>query len=288
VLGTGDAITDLWTIRTDQRPLSADRVTRGTTWYGVPTISHDGRTLFYFRGDALGDNVYRLDLGTGVEEALTEYRGPGGNAVRLAVDGSRLLYNYRAGTQVRVGMVEFPSQRVSGADARIQGGFVEPVGTQGLLGLEQNSNRLVLADSLNGTWRRVPVADSINPFSFAVAPYNLSILAAVEVPDGLAVGLLRLDRGNFQTLAPLTDDEPSPGLSWSADGAIHVARWLREDRLPSLWRLSGAGRLERWAELPVACQPTSVVVSLRSDMATCSTDDFRTDIWLYDVPGVRR
>jgi serine/threonine protein kinase len=287
-LGTGDAITDLWRVNLDEHPLVAKRVTRGTTWYGSPDISHDGRTLFYYRGDALGDNVYQLDLHTGVEEALTEYRGPGGDAVRLSADGSRLAYSNRAGTHVRAGVIEFPSRRVSGADARIFGSLVAPVGAHGLLAMELNSTRLIRADSLNGVWRRVPGADSVEVYHFTVAPDGRAVLAAVMLSGTPMVGILDLARGDFRALAPLSGDGSMPGLNWSADGSMLVTRWLQEDKLPSMWRLSATGELERGAELPVPCTPRTFVVSLHSKVATCSTQDFRTDIWLYDVPGIGR
>ncbi|HEX4936430.1 MAG TPA: serine/threonine-protein kinase, partial [Gemmatimonadaceae bacterium] len=87
----GDVTNEVWTFALDGR--SAPRlVGSSTTFYDVPAIAPDGRALYVVRGDALGDNVYRvpIDSGRPVEEPLTSSRGSGVfGTVRVTADGSR-------------------------------------------------------------------------------------------------------------------------------------------------------------------------------------------------------
>ncbi|HEU5051179.1 MAG TPA: protein kinase, partial [Gemmatimonadales bacterium] len=50
-LGTGDAISDIWSFELGARPIRGRRLTRGTTWYGEPALGADGRAVYYLRGD---------------------------------------------------------------------------------------------------------------------------------------------------------------------------------------------------------------------------------------------
>ncbi len=62
---------------------------RSKTWYGTPTISPDGRALYCVRGDAIGDNLYRLsiDADTASEVARSSTRGPATFETGTPVDG---------------------------------------------------------------------------------------------------------------------------------------------------------------------------------------------------------
>jgi tRNA A-37 threonylcarbamoyl transferase component Bud32/dipeptidyl aminopeptidase/acylaminoacyl peptidase len=300
---TGDANADLWSFDLTARPVQGRRETRGTTWYGYPAVSLDGRSIYYFRGDARGDNIYARDLGTGVEEALTSQQLPGGEAARLSHDGRRLVYGHAGSARV-LEYIELPSRQVFTRPAPIWTDLVEPVLSRGFVSTHDGTGEVVVLDSLKGTWRTLAIPDSLNAVNFAASPDGAS-LAVVAVPNRasesasvyraglggrrLVVGTVPLLGGAFQVLSTFETGEPEIGLRWEDDRTISLARWLDAEDTPSLWRLTiGDGRLTRVAALPVACTPVSVALDGSGRIATCRVDDFRADIWLMTVPGVSR
>jgi len=304
VIGTGDAITDIWSFDLTTRPPRGHRETRGTTWYGDPALSLDGKALYYYRGDALGDNVYRLDQVTGTEEALTAQRLPGGNAMRLSADGRRLAYMHSTDSTERLEYIEFPSRRVFAAPARISSSVV-PVVPEGFLAVLSDGDRLAILDSLGGTWKPVPVPDSLAVVAFAASPDG-SLVAFVAIPHGtsgeqgtglrsqfglrpLKLGFVSLATGEARLVGELEPDEPTPGMSWDRDGTLYLGRWLAADDTPSIWQLMpGDGALRRITSLPSPCSPASITIGALGRAAACKLEDFRSDIWLIDTEGVTR
>ncbi len=303
VIGTGDAITDTWSFDLTSGPVVGRRETRGTTWYGDPTLSLDGRLIYYYRGDALGDNVYVLDLATGTEEALTAQRLPGGNAMRLASDGRRLAYGHNSDNGPRLEFIELPSRQIVSESAPIQTGFVVPVASRGFLALTSDG-RLALLDSIGAEWKPLPIPDSLEVVSFTASPDGSTAafvawaehsrvasvgIRPVSASVPLAVGLVSLMRDDVRIVSVLDADEPAPNVNWDRDGTLYLGRWLGEDDMPSIWRLApdGAG-LRRVTELPAPCSPSSISVGALGKAAVCSVDDFRSDIWFIDIDGVTR
>ena len=170
VLATGDAIGDIWSFDLTARPVQGRPEARGTTWYGEPALSLDGKSIFYFRGDALGDNVYMLDRATGREEALTAQRLPGMNRVQPSADGRRLVYARHRDVGTRIEYMEFPSRRVlvDTTGARLE--VVIPVVPDALLGQRYDDGALLLKESSRGGWKTIPIPDSIVVMSFAPSP----------------------------------------------------------------------------------------------------------------------
>jgi tRNA A-37 threonylcarbamoyl transferase component Bud32/dipeptidyl aminopeptidase/acylaminoacyl peptidase len=301
-LATGDANIDLYSLDLATHPVSARRVTHGTTWYGTPTPTLDGSGIYFFQGDALGDNVYRLDVASGLEEALTAQPLPGANDVRLSHDGHRLLFGRVADASVQLNEMELPSGRLRSEIAPISMNWLEPLGRTGILAHSLDGGALVTADSFGAAWRRLPVPDSVTVLGISgdadgrriALVEALGRLATSDTPvekaqTGLqqVIAVLSLPSGDTRIVQPLSATEPGPGISWTQGDTVYVARWLDGDAAPSLWRLSvTSGAFSRVATFPVACTPMDVSVGRHGRMASCEIADFRSDVWLYRVPGV--
>ena len=304
VLGTGDAIADIWSFDLGARPIAGRRLTRGTTWYGEPALSNDGQSAYYLRGDALGDNLYRYDMGTNAEEALTAQSLPGGSTVRLAPDGRRLAYVHSTDSVPQVTVIEFPSRRVSGFPARVLGTWLEPLaGGRGLLGYLAGSGALAVLDSGSSEWRDIVPVDSIDAGSAAGSPDGARVAfvgtlgaGTGSLPGGATAtagtrvaGIVDLTSRGIHLLSTFPPGEPLPGISWGNADAIYLARWRSEDPMPSLWRLSEeTGALQHLGDLPAPCNPMSVTVGAGGRGAVCMVEDMRGDVWVYDVAGLRR
>jgi hypothetical protein len=304
VFATGDAITDIWSFDMTARAVPGRRETSGTTWYGQPELSHDGRRLYYYRGDALGDNVYVLDRAMGRETALTAQHLPGGNALRLSADGRRLAYVHKSESTPRLEYLEFPSGRAAGGSAEIDDDVVVPVPPRGFLA-RSSAGSLTALDSLGGAWHVLPIPDSLLVSRFDVSPDGTKAAfvaatsrASVETNSTdrtmvgrrtLLVGVVALTGDEVRIVGALDPAEQTPGLTWSRDGAVYMGRWLPTDGMPSVWRLSlDTRRLSRVVDLPAACTPESIRISAEGRASACTVHDFRSDIWLLDIAGVTR
>jgi dipeptidyl aminopeptidase/acylaminoacyl peptidase len=304
VVGTGDAITDIWSFDLTARPIRGHRETRGTTWYGGPALTLDGRSLFYFQGDALGDNVYMRDRETGRDEALTAQHLPGGNAMRVSADGRRLAYSHSTDSINRIEYIEFPSRRIFGGPADIDAPAVVPLVPDGFLATLADGGRLAVLDSLGGTWRPLSIPGSLGILQFAPSPDGTTALfiatsgstiyrmgggfRAQSGRRGLVVGSVFLTSDATRIVTELDPYEPLPSLVWDSDGTVYIGRWRSEDELPSIWRLSlTTGAMSRVADLPAGCGTGSITIAAHGRVAACEADDFRSDIWLFDVAGLR-
>jgi tRNA A-37 threonylcarbamoyl transferase component Bud32/dipeptidyl aminopeptidase/acylaminoacyl peptidase len=285
-LGVGDAFEDLYVVGLERSPATARRVATGTTWYGDPGLTADGAMIYVLRGDAAGDNLYRIDVATGEQEALTAQDRPGDMNVRLSADGHRLATGRGVGDSMRLEVMEIPSGRVRSAMAEVSGGTVVPLGATGLLTL-RGDGAPVLADSLGGAWKPVPVPDSIGVITFDASADGRRAVFLGQAGDHPLVAVTGLSGEGMHVVATLPADEPGPAVTWGAGDTLYLSRWLDADPTPSLWRiLASGGNLTRVAVLPVSCRPTSIRVSLHAHRAACTVGDFRGDIWVYRVPGV--
>jgi Tol biopolymer transport system component len=293
VIGTGDALIDIWSFDLGVRPVRSRRETRGTTWYGSPALSNDGASIFYYRGDALGDNVYMLNRATGDEEALTAREGPGANAVAFSPDGRRLAYARLGDDRPLLEYIDFPSRKGFSGPANIATNRVVPLLSGGFLVKTPDRRTLAILDSLGGTLTPIALADSLDEGDRSYAPSpdgeSLAIVATRSGTRQLSLEVISLASGDVQILGVLEPDEVSPSLTWDRDGTIYLGRWLMGEGSPSVWRYSSSSRaLSRMATLPVPCILWSFSVGALGQMATCSTRDFRGDIWLIDAGDLTR
>jgi tRNA A-37 threonylcarbamoyl transferase component Bud32 len=290
-LATGDAITDIWSFDLTSRPIRGHQETRGTTWYGEPALSVDGKSILYYRGDALGDNVYMLDRATGREEALTAQRMPGMNRVVPSADGRRLVYSRHQDGGTRIEIMEFPSRRVLSDSNVAKFTSVLPSGAAALLGQRSDDGVLVRLEAPGGAWMPVPLPDSILVENFVASPDGaqvaiaaLTSLAIASEQPRLMLGIMPIAGGAVRTVHMLEPREPTPSMSWNRDGTIYLARALPKDPAPSLWRMSPeAGTLARIGDLPDRCTQMSIMVGDLGHSAVCLMEDMRSDIWLVET-----
>ena len=181
VLRTGDAREDIWAFDLQGPDEPPRRLTGGTTWYGGPG-SFDGETVYYLRGDALGDNVYALDLESGTETPLTSETTPGGSAVRFSRDGSLLAFMRSIGPDEQGNILSFELVEVATGRIRsypISEPFRGPIPVSGDRVLGQLGGEAAIADPTAGDF--VPLATIGEA---GMVRDSLSIGSLASSPDG--------------------------------------------------------------------------------------------------------
>jgi serine/threonine protein kinase len=294
VILTGDATTDLWSIALDRKPLVGTQESRGTTWYGTPVISNDDQYLYYMRGDAIGDNLYRLDLRSREEEALTAEAGPAVNRVTMSADGKRLVYGRAVNSVLLMQQMDVQSRRVTVAPMTRDNRAIA-VPPRGFIALSERG-ALTHLDSMGAAPRALTNPDSVSVVSFTIAPDGVTALfvgvqrGAGDATASVFVGGVSIRGGAIARLSTIGEPQgPVPELSATLDGRVFISRWLAGDARPSLWQmpLSG-GSLVRVAEMPAACATVSLVVGWSGKTATCVVDQYRGDVWIVDLGRATR
>ncbi len=285
VLATGDGRMDVWSFDVHEPRATVQRRTGGTTWYGSPTISWDGETSYYLRGDALGDNVYSLNLADGTEQALTAERSPGGSSVRFSSDGSRLAYT-RSGDPYRLDVISFPSGRVSTMSIDFRWATPVPFGERKFV---ITGDGLAIIDSLGAEPRVIEGTGLSMGGPAAVSPDGKRIAYSARTQQGTPVlAMVSTDGGETRTVEELTDTDLPPGLTWTPGESLYVGQWRLGDPYPTLWRWSDdRQQLQQVTEIPVACLPSTIVVDAAADRGVCQNDESRWDIWAFDGLGRR-
>ncbi len=291
---TGDAVTDLWTWEFTQGEAVDVRQTKGTTWYSFPALSPDGKTLYYGRGDAIGDNLYALTLDDGREEALSAEPFPFGDAVTVSADGRRLAFGHVTPDGPRIDGLELPSRRPSSQMTPGDGNRGRPLGTRGLLDRMTGQQELLVLDSIGGAWRRLPAPDSIGFGNFAPSPEGSRAALMVRTRGDMQLGTVSLvaPEWQFTPILRVPDVEPgtpNPAVDWRADGNIYFTLWRRGDSLPGLWRVPEAGGDPvRVSSVPTRCRlGVMPAVSLERRIGACIAWDFRSDVWIIEGVGNR-
>jgi Tol biopolymer transport system component len=294
VIMTGDATTDLWSVALDRKPLVGRQESRGTTWYGTPVISNDDQYLYYMRGDAIGDNLYRLDLRSREEEALTADAGPAVNRITISADGKRLVYGRAVNSVLLMQQMDVQSRRVTGAPMTRDNRAIA-VPPRGFIVLSDRG-ALTHLDSMGAAPRALTNPDSVSVVSFTIAPDGVTALfvgvkqGAVDATASVFVGGVSVRGGAIALLSTIGEPRgPAPELSATLDGRVFISRWLPGDARPSLWQmpLSG-GSLVRVAEMPAACATVSLFVGWSGKTATCVVDQYRGDVWIVDLGRATR
>ena len=314
-LETGDVV---WAEGTDNRvlhaidlggaPLVAERFASGTTWYGSPELA-DAATVYYLRGDAAGDNLYRFDLATRVETALTEDSLPGNSTIRISPRGERLLFGQASRGTSRIGMLEIESGRIRRFEGSLSsvhvlddGRLVDRVTdgdeewTFGIWPADTPSLDGVPPDAIEV---RLPDGRRVGLGSFDVSPDGdeVAYVGRPEVePDGAVLDPDRrlLMRTSLVTGESVVDAEYdasalsallNSGVIWTSRG-IFLRLLIRGDDGPSLWRWNPIARaFERDVDLPVPCPPGSISIDRSHRTAVCASEDVRIDIRLLPGPG---
>lgn len=291
VILSGSALFDYWRVPLD-RPAAAERLTQGTAWYGKPSVAANGRTAYYMRGDAVGDNVYviGLDSHDSRERALTREALPGGD-LGMGFDDRRLIFTHTAPAGPRAGEMRLPSGEVSFApyETGIVTSGPTPVGRRGVTWLAKSAMAIIFADSLGAPTREISLGDG-RVGTLARGGSNerdvfVSTQREVDSRTRHEVVRVPVDGRPVAVLATL----PARPLSLDirSDGSAWIARWVPGDASLSLWEIpAGGGTPRRRASLPPVCTAGRLAVAGAAPVAVCTAAVRRSDVWVVD--GVSR
>jgi Tol biopolymer transport system component len=295
VVGSGAEFYDLWSFNVAGSSAQAARLTQGTSWYGPPYLTADGRILYYLRADALGNSLYRI--AAGAEAALTADRQVVNNSLRLSrdersvtfesrVDSAHVLviYDVAAGTSRRVPRQEedFGWLLPGGKEILWLAPYEKKLWISDLSGTQLRSvTNLLTGDRAElfvgrweyGGWHLAPDGESLALLGGNV---DESVLFRVPLRGGAPVQLGRFAR-----------KDGAVGLAgWSNDGVMHLA--LRAESSPRTTLIAidaSTGARRTAAALPEACHPGSVSFAATGRRAVCSVRERRTDVMMFD--GIR-
>ncbi|MEO7476118.1 MAG: hypothetical protein ABIY46_12370, partial [Gemmatimonadales bacterium] len=285
-MATGDPIQDLWAFDLGEGRAAGRQITRGTTWYGIPSISADGAEAYYLRGDALGDNLYRARLHDGTEEALTAERQTAVNATSLAPDARRVTYGAlsEATGKTEVALLELDSRRLLRRE--LAGGWEPSLLAGGRFLLGSSGNGWFTADSLAAVTRMAPLPDSLQFLATAAAPEGARFAALRRSGDTVMVGLVGLSPFGWTRLSTLAPEDAADGISWLQGTDIYLTRWRHADSMPSVWRQpASGGKPTLVAALPAPCSLRWTAVGDHGRKAVCVVPQFRSDIWTVEGVG---
>jgi len=274
-------------------------VTNGTSWYGNPTMTPDGRALFYMRGNAAGDNLYRLGLDDSVaaEEAIST---GGGNSVggleAVSPDGRRVLFIRNERNAIRLHEVDIAGRTTTvrdGFSTREWGLSPIPIGGSGVVDVTADSRSLLVIDSARAAVRLVAAPDSFRLLSVAASPDGRSVAMVVAGPNAAYIGTTPLTSWQFRALLRESGAPRIATVTWAVDGYLYFARWDSTARRPVLARVKteGGGPIaapERVMTLPDGCVVEAVTIAASARRGACQTRDFRGDVYLARVPGLAR
>lgn len=290
IVGSGAEFTDIWSFDLSGASVSARRLTQGTSWYGPPTLSPDGRSVFYLRADPLGNSFYRND--NGVETALTAERqmvngghrwSPVGRvaAFETFVDSATLLTLYDA---------EAMTTRIIPMAPTETGWFLSE--ERGILWMSNGNPRVWLSDAKGNGRRQLTSSATIEGQISNAGRWQLSgdglVLAVLRnVKDSVSVRLIPLDGTAPRELATAFRQGGTVAFAgWPRGGSLYLALTVpgsATTELLSVDPLSGAVRRE--VVLPRECEPQSVAYVPSARRAVCMVPDRRADLMLIEGVG---
>jgi len=297
---SGDALSDtrVFDVTPGGAPLGRE-LGDGTSWYGNPTMTPDGHALFYVRGNAAGDNLYRrgLDDPTAAEEAISTGGGNSvGGLISVAPDGRRVLFLRNERDAIRLHEVAVVGGATTVVDAfnmRTWGLTPIPIGPGGVVTVTSDNRSLLVIDSARAPVRTVAVPDSVRVLSIAASPDGRSVALLVAAPNASYVGTTPLSSWQFHALLREPGAPHVATMTWARDGFLYFARWDSTARTPVLARLNTAAAVlasvpERVMALPDGCLVESVTIAAAARRGACQTRDFRGDVYVARVPGLAR
>ena len=295
MLASGDAIQDQWTFDVAPGTIrGARQITNGTTWYDFASIAPDGSALSYARGDALGDNIYRVaTTSAAAEEAITTQRGYAmSNGTHLSADGRRtMLATMEPDGRAVVRDVDLTTRqaRTVALPYPLNSWWRGvPFGANGFVDRQDSGTGLMIRGAQGGAVQKLAAPDSMRVIGHTVSPDGRSIAVLVATGGTTVLGIVPMERWDFRLVARLGKPPFITTLSWSKDGGIYFADWVAGGDAPALFRapVDGGAGVSRVMTLPARCWVQSVVVAVGSPKAACQTHDWRSDIFLARVPGV--
>ena len=297
---SGDALSDTRVFDVTPGSAPAGReVGDGTSWYGNPTMTPDGRALFYMRGNAAGDNLYRrgLDDAAATEEAISTGGGNAvGGLVAVSPDGRRVLFIRNERDAIRLHEVD-----VAGRTTIVRDGFTTrtwglspvPIGVSGVVDVMADSRSFLVVDSAGTALRTVAAPDSMRVLSLAASPDGRSVALVVAASNATYIGTTPLSSWQFHALLREAGAPHVATITWARDGYLYFARWDSTARTPVLARLNTAATApvaapERVMTLPDRCVVEAVTIAAGARRGACQTRDFRGDVYVARVPRLSR
>ena len=288
----GDITNQLRTFTLDGREPERT-VARSTTFYDEPAIASDGRALYDLRGDALGDNVYRvpLDSARPVEEPLTASRSSGVySSARVSPDGGRLYFAQRDAGGPRLRYIDLSSgqqMEVPGyGSADLQHPAV-PLGPTALVQVLEDGRIVRVRDRDGAPPRDLRAPDSLRVLAVEGNAEGTELGVVAKVGARVLVGTTRVDRFAFRPRTELPGMGRPRRLSWHTGGDLYVARWIPGSDRPTLFRIPPeGGRAIPTGTVPASCKVESISVAYAAPRGACLTADSRGDVRLIRVPGV--
>ncbi len=291
-LVAGNGQQDLMVFSTSIGGEPARQVTSGTSWYGVPAIAPDGNALYFLRGDATGDNLYRvaLDSARATEDALTNTPGPGYAFAGISSSGRRLLFARRENDSSIVSEVDARERRIRRRLSLSEITVLLPRGDHEIVRLAANGAGLTILDAQSGRVRELAAPDSLRLIAAALSPDENDAVVMASTPSGAIIGVVSLDAWSFRPLVRFPRRAWASGLTWARDGFVYFADWSTTESAPVLYRVSSAtgGVPQRVRALPTRCKVATVVVAIGAPRGVCDLGDYRGDVYLGTVPGLGR
>jgi dipeptidyl aminopeptidase/acylaminoacyl peptidase len=293
VVGSGAEFSDVWLFDLEPASLRSRRLTQGTSWYGSPVLTSDGRSVYYLRADPLGNSLYsNVD---GRETALTAERQVVNSSLRLSPDERAVVFESSVDTSL-VLMIHDIATRASRRVPRTTQamGWLLPGGRE-IAWADHSTRSVWLTDAEGGNRREVSVrladdaADGNHGWSALPGRWLLA-------PDGESLAILLTGRGEAQLVeVPLHGGQPTRlgrfmlsdgdiGLSaWSRTGMIYLARRHPDAGGTVLLQLDPAtGDVRPHAEMDRPCAPLSVSYAPAARRGACTVNEVRADLMLID------
>jgi hypothetical protein len=292
VVASGAEFSDVWSFDLSASAVRASRLTQGTSWHGPPTLTADGRALYYLRTDPLGNSLYSIVDGR--EAALTAEPQIVNRSLRLARDERVIVFE----SSVNDAPVLMVYDIASGSVRQIPRGPSDlgwplPDGKRivWMRGADKQAENglLWLTDAAGGNRREITDATAgataMSGAYWALAPDGATVALLAPTTDAWVISLVPLDAGARTTLARFPFDEGDLGLvGWSRDGTISVARRLMAS--PGTTSVIGidarTGAVRPLFVLPIACDPADISYAPLGRRAACLVPERRADLMLID------
>ncbi len=287
-VGSGAQFYDIWSFDLAAGGVRAERLTQGTNWHGAPTLTADGRALYFLRADQLGNSLYRME--GAVDVALTAEPQVVEIGLRLSPDERTITFESTVDSTAVLMVHDVPSGVTRHVPRKgLDVGWLLS-GAGRIVWWNLGERRLWTTDA-DGRGRRDvaarPVSNALRSAGWGLSPDGDAIVTASRTLDATVVEIVPLGGAPTRELArfPLRDGEVGIA-TWARDGTIYLARGSEQGRGATLFGIDAATAARRSAfTLPVACEPSTVSVAPAARRAVCAVTDTRMDLTLID--GVR-
>ena len=290
VVGSGSEFSDIWSFDLAPGGVRSRRMTQGTSWHGPPTLSADGRILYFLRTDPLGNSLYSIVDGR--ETALTAEPQLVNNSLRLSLDQRLIAFESRLDSNPVLMIYDVASGATRTIPRELTDvGWLLPGGNQ-IVWRSHGTGSLWLTDAQGGrrdSLTTVEGAVEISGSYWFLAPDGKQIAVVGRTRDASVLTLVPLDGGPQTRLASFPLNEGVVGLAgWSRDGTLYLARGLGvfggTTTLLGVDAATGARR--PGFVLPTACDPLTVTYASAAGRAACIVPERRADLLLLD--GIRQ